>query len=759
MPSNPYYDHSTFPAPNAPGSSAQLRAELEKIEDGFDLLPTLAGNGGKLVRVNAGATALESTSTIANPTITGGTINNTVIGGSTPAAGTFSTLAATTATVGGAAVLSAASSDVLTNKSISGATNTLSAIGNASLSNSSVTIGSTNVALGATAATLAGLTSVTATSLVGALTGNASTVTNGVYTTGSYSNPTWITSIDGTKITANLATSALSGQVAVANGGTGASTAAGARTSLLPTMTGNGGKAVLVNAGGTDIEYATLAGTGTVTSVAFSGGTTGLTSSGGPVTAAGTITLAGTLAIANGGTGATSAGAAMTALAGAATSGYVLRGNGTNVVMAALQASDIPTLNQNTSGTAANVTGIVSLSNGGTGATNAAGALDAIAGGVTSGYVLRGNGTHVTLAALQAGDIPALSYAATNQGFYVGTTSMTINRGSASQALTGITSIDGSAAKLTTARTIAGTSFDGSANISLANKFVCGGTSDANLTSAQYLGALGTGLVKNTTTSGTLSIADPSTDYQSAITASGVLKGAGSGSVGAASAGTDYVAPGAVTSSGLTMATAKLLGRSTAATGAIEAITVGTGLTLSGGTLSSSAGAMTYVATATASNSALISFTDLASGYDYMIVANAVIPQTAGDILYAQVSTDNGSTWKSGATDYHFGFSGGAVNESDYLPIGYGMTVATTGNGAAFVLRIHDPGGSTKKWIVGNGQFETATAILSSPGPQSGSADVGGYYNATTAVNAIALGFGTQNVASGTFCLYKIARS
>jgi hypothetical protein len=55
-------------------------------------------------------------------------------------------------------------------------------------------------------------------------------------------------------------------------------------------------------------------GGGTVTSVAISGGTTGLTTSGGPITTAGTITLAGTLAIANGGTGSTTAGAALTAL-------------------------------------------------------------------------------------------------------------------------------------------------------------------------------------------------------------------------------------------------------------------------------------------------------------------------------------------------------------------------------------------------------------------------------------------------------------
>jgi hypothetical protein len=46
-------------------------------------------------------------------------------------------------------------------------------------------------------------------------------------------------------------------------------------------------------------------GGGTVTSVAVSGGTTGLTVSGSPITTSGTITLAGTLAVLNGGTGVT----------------------------------------------------------------------------------------------------------------------------------------------------------------------------------------------------------------------------------------------------------------------------------------------------------------------------------------------------------------------------------------------------------------------------------------------------------------------
>ena len=54
-------------------------------------------------------------------------------------------------------------SQTLTNKSISGSANTLTNIANASLTNSSVTIGSTVLSLGGTATTLAGLTTVTVT--------------------------------------------------------------------------------------------------------------------------------------------------------------------------------------------------------------------------------------------------------------------------------------------------------------------------------------------------------------------------------------------------------------------------------------------------------------------------------------------------------------------------------------------------------------------------------------------------------------------
>lgn len=56
-------------------------------------------------------------------------------------------------------------------------------------------------------------------------------------------------------------------------------------------------------------------------------------------------------------------------------------------------------------------------------------------------------------------------YAANNQTMHIGTTAVAINRASGSLALTGISSIDGSAATLTTSRTIGDVSFNGSGNI------------------------------------------------------------------------------------------------------------------------------------------------------------------------------------------------------------------------------------------------------------------------------------------------------
>ena len=164
---------------------------------------------------------------------------------------------------------------------VTGVTNTAIAIGNSNLANSAITINGTATSLG-------GSISVgTVTSVGGTGTINGITLTGTVTSSGSL---TLGGALSGVSLTTQVADI-----LPVVNGGTGTATpslVAGTNITIsgsFPNQTIN----------------ASSSGSGTVTSVAVSGGTTGLTTSGGPVTTSGTITLAGTLDVDNGGTGQT----------------------------------------------------------------------------------------------------------------------------------------------------------------------------------------------------------------------------------------------------------------------------------------------------------------------------------------------------------------------------------------------------------------------------------------------------------------------
>lgn len=83
-----------------------------------------------------------------------------------------------------------------------------------------------------------------------------------------------------------------------------ATTSANLGTVTAVTITGGINGQVLTTNGSGSLSWSTPA-PGGVTSVDVSGGTTGLTTSGGPITSSGTITIAGTLTEANGGTNQT----------------------------------------------------------------------------------------------------------------------------------------------------------------------------------------------------------------------------------------------------------------------------------------------------------------------------------------------------------------------------------------------------------------------------------------------------------------------
>lgn len=194
---NEFFTPSGAPATGSSGTSAPIRSEFSAISTAFDKLPTLTGNAGKFVKVNASGTGLEASD---SGSIAGGSIDNAAVnlaggslvlpqGTSTPPSvegGVYWNTSTDTLTVGAAGgisrtIVDTAATQTLTNKTISGASNTLSNIANASLTNSSVTIGSTSVALGGTAATVAGLT-LTAPTIATITNGGTVTVPSGTDT-------------------------------------------------------------------------------------------------------------------------------------------------------------------------------------------------------------------------------------------------------------------------------------------------------------------------------------------------------------------------------------------------------------------------------------------------------------------------------------------------------------------------------------------------------------------------------------------------
>jgi len=271
---------------------------------------------------------------------------------------------------------------------------------------------------------------------------------------------------------------------------------------------------------------------GTVTSVNASGGTTGLSFTGGPITTSGTLTLGGTLAIANGGTGAIDAPTALTnlgaypasnpagytsnvgtvtsvsgtgtvsglSLSGTVTSAGSLTLGGTLVVTAsnfasqtantvlaapngvagvptfrAIVAADVPTLNQNTTGTASNVTGIVAVINGGTGQSS-----------YTDGQLLIGNttGNTLTKTTLTAG---------TNVSITNGSGAITIN--AADQFVGTVTSVAASGG--TTGLSFTGSPITTAGTLTLGGTLAVanGGTGATTLTSGYLLKGNGTSAV------------------------------------------------------------------------------------------------------------------------------------------------------------------------------------------------------------------------------------------------------------------------
>jgi hypothetical protein len=362
--------------------------------------------------------------TVTGGTFTGGTINNTSVGATTPSTGAFTALSTST----GQITTAPTSANDLVNKTYvdsiaAGLTfhascnlATTAALATVTYNNGSSGVGATLTATANGALTVDSVTPSVGNRIL--VKNQVSALQNGVYTVttvGNGSTPFVLTRATDMNTSGSGYNQINAGNYFLITAGTVNTNTSWVQTTALPITVGTtglvftqfaSGSTVYTNGTGLSLATNQFSITNTaVTSGNYGSGSqvpTFSVNAQGQLTAAANTNIAiagsqitsGTVGITYGGTGASSQQAAINALAGATTSGFYLRGNGTNVLMSTIQATDVPTLNQNTTGTAGNVTGVVAIANGGTGQNTVSAAFNALSPITSTGDLIVGSGTN-----------------------------------------------------------------------------------------------------------------------------------------------------------------------------------------------------------------------------------------------------------------------------------------------------------------------------------------------------------------------------
>jgi len=157
---------------------------------------------------------------------------------------------------------------------------------------------------------------------------------------------------------------------------------------------------------------------------------------------------------------------------------------------------------------------------------------------------------------------------------------------------------------------------------------------------------------------------------------------------------------------------------------------------------------MVLLSTKTASASATIDFTGIDSTFDeYVVEVLNAIPATDGAVLYARTSTDGGSSYDDGSSDY----TSGAGNVAQ-LVIGSTVGSDTNEQGISLSLRVVRPSEAAYTIIYGEGVYVNTSGL-----PVAFS--TAGIRKAAANVDAIRFLFSSGNIESGIFKLYGLRKS
>ena len=181
---------------------------------------------------------------------------------------------------------------------------------------------------------------------------------------------------------------------------------------------------------------------------------------------------------------------------------------------------------------------------------------------------------------------------------------------------------------------------------------------------------------------------------------------------------------------------------------------------ISGSGITSAAGyttdALHLIETQTASASATIDFVLPAGYFKFVVAFDTVVPATDNVQLYFRTSTDGGSTFDSGASNYRYAYQGyndaaaavtGSSAGATFIPITHSDVGSATDEFVSGEVNIYNPAATAQTAMI----FDT---LMVNTGSYTYVIDGVGRRLSAADVDAIQFLFSSGNIASGTFKLY-----